>query len=307
MEDIKLTVLQGTLDSGNYLSALRGNALVWNKIFDEVSSCHYRKHIDVTSVSHLRDGSLMKSPFLRDKPLKFPKPRDLDINMMPVKLFDDSTWPVNCKPYMRVLRSHCPMAYAYLTTYLTVQECLVPVGSCQRREGLHIERPGRCGEARVVQKPSLDDHEKYYNSEYHGICWGLGYCDYGLDLPVDGIYFASNIADSSRVFDALIVSPENVTDKHGGIEPMRPYLGEGHKLKANELCWITDRTPHETLPVQAPEDDPTATHVYRQFVRLVAGKISVWHSKHNTPNPTGLQPDAPISDEDKFSEPSKSF
>jgi hypothetical protein len=61
-----------------------------------------------------------------------------------------------------------------------------------------------------------------------------------------------------------------------------------------------DRTPHESLPVKAPENDPMATHAYRQFFRLVVGSISVWYSKHNTPNPLGMLPDAPISNEDKF-------
>lgn len=31
---------------------------------------------------------------------------------------------------------------------------------------------------------------------------------------------------------------------------MRARLGPGRVLKAGELCWITDRTPHESLPLE---------------------------------------------------------
>ena len=62
---------------------------------------------------------------------------------------------------------------------------------------------------------------------------------------------------------------------------MRPLLGAGHEV---ELYWMTDRTPHESMPVLGP----VARVVARQ------GRISVWYSQHNTPNPTGVLPDAPV-------------
>ena len=73
---------------------------------------------------------------------------------------------------------------------------------------------------------------------------------------------------------------------------MREHLGEGVALKACELCWFTDRTPHEATPA------PVAGG--RTFFRLVVGRISVWYSKHSTPSPLGVLPDAPVCDEDKF-------
>lgn len=102
------------------------------------------------------------------------------------------------------------------------------------------------------------------------------------------------------MYPNLLVKPEDVTDDHGGCEHLRDHEGVGENLKKNHLYWITDRTPHESLPVQPPADDPDAKYVYRQFIRIVVGRISVWYSKHNTPNPFGLQPDAPISDINKF-------
>ena len=35
-------------------------------------------------------------------------------------------------------------------------------------------------------------------------------------------------------------------------------------------------------------------------VKLVVGPIGVWYSKHNTPNPLGVQPDVEIVEFDKF-------
>ena len=49
---------------------------------------------------------------------------------------------------------------------------------------------------------------------------------------------------------------------------------------------MTDRTPHASLPLCAQDDDPAATHVFRQFFGLVAGPVSVWYAEHNTSNPT---------------------
>jgi len=65
-------------------------------------------------------------------------------------------------------------------------------------------------------------------------------------------------------------------------------LGEPELLNAGEVCWITDRTPHESLPVSSTEP------VFRQYFRLVVGPVSVWYTQHNTPNPTGTLPDAPV-------------
>ena len=123
------------------------------------------------------------------------------------------------------------------------------------------------------------------------------------EIPIDGIYMASNVDASCRVYPSLLVHPEEITDSHGGCDSIRDHLGEGILFEKNKLYWITDRTPHETLPIRAPpprERGLENKSVCRQFIRIVVGRISVWHSKHNTPNPQGVLPDAPISDHDKF-------
>ena len=117
---------------------------------------------------------------------------------------------------------------------------------------------------------------------------------WAANAPVDGIWMASNVSGSCMVWPLQITSPEEVIDAHGGIEPLRSRLGPGHALAANQLCWLTDRTPHEAVPWAS------SGSCQRSFFRLVVGPIGVWYSRHNTRNPLGVEPDAPISDEDKF-------
>jgi hypothetical protein len=296
-----IEVLRGTLDDNNPLSIIRANGLIWNNVFDKVDDWYneiYDKHINTKEVAFYR----MPVCSLTNRFTTFPDPTNININMMPIKLYDiTGTLPDYCKAYISMI-CHCKPQTSLLfkegftpdhVVYLTIHEELVPVGKSHRRPGLHIERPGCISSTggHIVKQNQNDEI-------YQGLSWGLG--NWYDDHPIDGIYIASNVADSCKVWPVLIENPDEITDKYGGIEHLRKRLGEGKCLEAGELMWITDRTPHESLPLQAPKYDPDAKFVYRQFFRLVVGKISVWYSKHNTPNPL-VQPDAPISDEDKFS------
>lgn len=295
---VKLTILQSVKYDESSLTLLHGMDLVLEKIFQQVSREYLPKHVDTTSIATMSMSIIDRGSWPHQQ-LKLPSPRDININMMPIKYFDAKTIPDNCKGYIPYIRSclvacHPPEYYDKIV-YLTIQEGWVPIGKTQRRPGLHIERPA-CVDWKVVSPPPVFE----YGSEHHNLCWGLGYYGYNDSIPVDGIYMATNLANTSRVWPTLITNPEEVTDNHGGIEHLRDFIGKGQDLEAHRLQWITDRTPHESLPVTALHDDPEATQVYRQFFRLVVGKISVWYKKHNTPNPLGVEPDAPISDIDKF-------
>ena len=57
--------------------------------------------------------------------------------------------------------------------------------------------------------------------------------------------------------------------------------------KGHRLYWMTDRTPHEALPLK--------DGMYRQFFRLVTSRVSLWFQDHSTPNPNGVKPDPQIT------------
>lgn len=284
-------VLRGTLDSQNPLSMLRGNALVWENILGHVDA-FYEAHIDRSD----RAWRIISPCMQRPQEVKFPKPTGLCINMMPISLWDINTIPAQCLQYGEMIQA-CPAPYWDIhsqgrsdhVVYLTVCESLVQVGESQRRPGLHIERPGEIQNGGRLLEDASDPMFKQ-------IAWGLG-CFGGTGIPTDGIFMASNVADSCKVYSELIINPEEVTNARGGIEHMRNRLGPGTSLKANQLVWFTDRTPHESMPVTSADGQ---TSVYRQFFRLVVGRISVWYSLYNTPNPSGFGPRVPISDADPW-------
>lgn len=293
----RAVVLAGGLDNENPLSLLRGNGLVWEKVFSKVDEW-YATHIDLAT------PGFIVSPYgssLREMAMVFPPATGIQVNMMPIKIHHPNTLPAELRGYAPQIdyvgRQSSTRSYHHVA-YLTIHEGWVEPGETQRRPGLHIERPGviELG-GRVVpctrewpQDWSLltEDQRLYLD-----IQWGGGhFLGPEYSLPVDGIFLGSTVDDTLAVYPCVLNNAHELTDAHGGIEFMRNHLPAPRLLKAKELVWITDRTPHEALPV--------TKRVYRQFFRLVLGKISVWYSKHNTPNPLGLQPDAPISDFDKF-------
>ena len=90
--------------------------------------------------------------------------------------------------------------------------------------------------------------------------WGIGMF-FGPDRYDGGIYMASSVAGTSEVWNALVDSRvPGLVDRHGGCEHLRSFIGEGIKLEAGELIWMTDCTPHEALPQEASG--------YRQFFRV---------------------------------------
>jgi hypothetical protein len=164
--------------------------------------------------------------------------------------------------------------------YLTVQESYVTAEEAQRRAGLHVEAPGtiRSGGSFVAAAEPMR--------------WGSGVTS-STDELHGGIFIASNLENTCAVWDALIDSSFGVVDSLGGIENLRPFIGNGKKMPANMLVWLTARTPHEALP---QEQDG-----FRQFFRLVTSDISVWFAAHSTPNPKVPVPDhIQIIDESKF-------
>lgn len=303
------TFLKGTYEDDNPLRILNGQKDVLEKIVCNLDDL-YKPHVlcDPERAFTEFDGCS------GGQPLTFPAFQGINVNMLPIKYYDlANTLPADLNGYAPMIKqcfvSHWKMDENGVckigeydvdkVVYLTIHESVVDPGKTQRRSGLHIERPTVMvpGKAKIYQRPSKErsaeitrnasaTREEY---DYMSLAWGTG--SWWNGIPVNGIYMASSVAESCALYPALIEKPEEVADEHGGVKCLRRVLPAPTLTKANTLYWLTDRTPHESLPMREGG--------HRQFFRLVVGPIGVWYAKHNTWNPL-CEPNAPICHDDKF-------
>ncbi|KAJ1624065.1 hypothetical protein T492DRAFT_882490 [Pavlovales sp. CCMP2436] len=93
---------------------------------------------------------------------------------------------------------------------------------------------------------------------------------------------ASNVAGSTAVWNAGLAHPEETIGDLGDLEHPRGGLGRPTLLAAGELLWLTDKTPHESLPLRAG--------TVRQYFWLVTREVSIWYTQRSTPNQLGIRP-----------------
>jgi len=125
---------------------------------------------------------------------------------------------------------------------------------------------------------------------YNGHRWGLGCCHYVRQVAEEdtfrypsarfasrlqqlvessyvlqgGIYIASNLPNSSTAWDCRV--GVSAIGRLGDVEHLRALMPEpGTDLEAGRLYWLTDRTPHESLPLKKG--------AFRQFFRLVTSQV----------------------------------
>ena len=222
--------------------------------------------------------------FSRCGEVQFPESELRNVNMLPFVLGQKESLPLSLQAYWSMIEA-CPYVKEEIgkIAYLTVQESYVDASKSQRRGGLHIESPGF-----FVDDPHA---ESFLPAKEHH--WGLGWF-LGPDKYEGGIYIASNRSDTTKVWDALVDSSvPGIVDKGGGCEYLRDWIGTSTTLRANELIWMTDRTPHEALPQLESGT--------RQFFRLVMPYVSHWYANHSTENPKCPLPDhVKKIDGDKF-------
>ena len=75
----------------------------------------------------------------------FPKPKGINCNMMPIKMFDVNSIPDNMRQYLPLLAA-CPLNRNefWKIGYLTIHESVISnEGQSQRRGGIHTETPGK--------------------------------------------------------------------------------------------------------------------------------------------------------------------
>lgn len=184
--------------------------------------------------------------------VSFPKFRDININMMPIVCGDIDSVPDFAKHYWDLI-SQCPLETGSIV-YLTIHEGLVEKDKTLRRPGIHTDGTNQAG--------------------WGGGGWG----------DSEGIYMASTDG-RCRVWDCMT----HKVDHMGACELPE---AKNQVMKPNWLYWMTDRTPHESLPAEKTAN--------RQFFRLVSNGVGVWYAKHSTPNPLGVKPNCPIETRNKF-------
>jgi hypothetical protein len=322
-DDALTTFLKGTLCSSSPLSRLRGQSdilrNIWLMVCEEWWHLHIERLEDEIPYLDNWDGPHSKSrkkyPEFRqqhsgcpvaviEKDVYFPPLSQgpieefgtpyLYVNMLPIELDDiKGTVPECCAGYLAILhlcrqrmqtgRRNGPKG---MIGYLTIDERPCAPGESQRRGGLHVESPGVLPVIHSIEDLKYTMPGNFVpGAEHH---WGNGMMMRDESFQ-GGIYMASNIADTCAVWNCRVDDPEgDIVGVHGNIERLRPLLGPPTmKLGANELVWMTDKTPHESLPLPLDMD---ASGARRQYFRLVVGEVTAWFADHSTHNPLGVCP-----------------
>mmetsp|Transcript_37351 Transcript_37351/g.119818 ORF Transcript_37351/g.119818 Transcript_37351/m.119818 type:complete len:387 (+) Transcript_37351:77-1237(+) len=285
-------LLVGSRDAKSTLRALGGHGDILRIIATRLAELVRSDFVDTDGIFAARVGAV-----------EFPKPTGLSCNMMPIKVGDVESIPVEFRSYVPLLAA-CSVARGdwFQVAYLTVDERQVQSGSSHRRAGLHVEAP--------TIYPTSASRFNPQESDRGGVtlAWGKGYCLRRSSTTDDGwtyeeghleggLFVASTVDDSTAVYNCR--PKEHAANafrkaRDGDVEHLRPFLPQGVTLKAGDLAWLTDQTPHESLPLDAPSTT-------RQFFRLVTSRIDVWYADHSTPNPNvPLPPSVTVVHGDKF-------
>ena len=298
LNPVARAILQGLYDTESPLHKLLGLHYVlkaiWNNVVDHwksrIKKTDENSHPEESDTSYVSFVKLrtqgVRAFFQKDVVVVFPKPSKININMMPFVMgrdFRETRLPRYLRRYWDQIIKHCIMdSEVGKIGYLTIHESYVDEGTSQRRPGIHTESPG------VVM---LKDSKGCVMNRYFG--WGGGHSFNFKEMELEGgIFMASNVENSCRVWNCEILRPEvdslDVVGKHGDIEHLREFLpADSETMTAGHVYWITDRTPHESLPLKKG--------TYRQFFRLVTSLVAAWFEDHSTKNPNGVVPDPKLT------------
>ena len=105
-----------------------------------------------------------------------------------------------------------------------------------------------------------------------------------------GVYISTSVPDSTKVWNHQVNDESLEWElENGNIESLRDRLpGEGELLKPGQVYWMSDRAPHESLPM-------TQTTM-SQFFRITTSEVGFWFKDHYTTNPHGVLPDPNVTD-----------
>mmetsp|Transcript_28022 Transcript_28022/g.68111 ORF Transcript_28022/g.68111 Transcript_28022/m.68111 type:complete len:451 (-) Transcript_28022:120-1472(-) len=301
MNPVARTILCGVYGKKSPLRKLVGHSYILKKIWRLVTQVFECPGVKLQHILSSVGTRIHKHlPFALINVVAFPQPSGININMMPIVAEDPTSVPKEYHSYLPLIQAcrlstnktlfdRRPRKGERRVVYLTIQESYVPAGKSQRRGGIHTDRPGEF-RSREITDGKYGKLNLFRPAR--GSRWGCGMFRGQSERFEGGIYMASTVSDTCRVWPAKILSPDGIIGPHGQADHLRPLIGEPTQLQKNMLYWITDTTPHESLPM--PKGG------YRQFFRLVDGGLSAWYSHHSTANPLGVKPDAKVIEGSKF-------
>eukprot|EP01084_Bolivina_argentea_P018833 35044_1 len=213
LNPIARILLIGVYDDKNSLSKFRGLRYLIQKIWEFTLS--FNKHIWPKYINtKLTSFSIGRYAACFPEPSSYP----IDINMMPFIMSDnfaETKLPKELESYF-----DCLISIVYLEDqtqkgkicYLTIQESFVDKNKTQRRPGLHVETPGKCGNILTI-----DIHNKLCNNGIghsyeidndRWTQWGRGFYRYlyNAQTEFDGIYMLSSVNKSCVAWDCTIDS-----------------------------------------------------------------------------------------------------
>jgi len=260
--------------------------------------------------------------------VSFPAPSGLCCNMMPFVMGDKATLPEEYHVYWKIIQK-CVLTLVERASarervgYLTIHESIVQEGFSQRRPGLHTEGFTRapCDRGEVQDLPywhAWGFGHAMRPGKYHGGIFLASNVDdschvYNAVVPEELVGKGGDVEHLRDVLNEHFPNPPkprtrqpNDIDRYGDHagcarhhahmeadlqSDWRPTRGP-ISLQAGELFWMTDRTPHQSMPVKVGQP--------RQFFRLVTGGIDTWYAAHSTSNPLGVRAQAAVVEFDKF-------
>ena len=318
LNPIVRVILQGVYDAGCILSMLHGMPHILKTIW-EIVKVYWKKHIKICQDEkyfQLHNQPVYDHCYKAysrpwgEESLTFPSPTNLNINMMPFvvnKKFNKCLLPHFIKPYWHIIEQCIILSLQNNNNeigkiwFLTIQESFVKKDTSQRRPGLHTESPG----VLYIKDDNLSTSRDLFLNEAETVVEvqnGGGFSEvssifaaWGRGVEINevikgGIFMASNIAESCKIWNCEILPCKNGTSligELGNIEHLREFLPKGEIMEKNVMYWLTDRTPHESLPL--PENS------YRQYVRIVTSEVSLWFEDHSTRNPLGVVPNSTVT------------
>ncbi|GAB5370200.1 hypothetical protein AAMO2058_001472200 [Amorphochlora amoebiformis] len=265
---IKRVIIAGLHDEKSSLNRLRGMNSILRKIWGYLLDLWAR---------YIVIGDAEQLPFKISGEVKFPRPSNININMMPFVFGDKKSIPKKYRQYWPLVRKCSSKGNRGKVGYLTIHESWILPGTSQRRPGLHCESPGmvgyRCGGDTMVVPSPPTTPEWTYEEAYERVPreivlevgWGGGstgtlsgtipkrkLAELSRYLPPKetefssgpstGIYMASTLSDTLRVFQAK-VSDSEVISSNGDLEHIRSLVSKtGSLIKAGDLVWMTDRS-----------------------------------------------------------------